>query len=325
MGIPAGMGVAAAGTPNSGDQANAVASGQITAIGPRAPFAFRGPMNLVIWASINQTLTTTAASLAASVGSITGITKGASINSTLVPAGATVEGISGNNFNITLPPITLPVYPTKASPGVPFDPGISTQSFNVRLPPGSNVAALLGATVTVPSTAMGVTMPAATTVTAIVQADIAPTTENRGNSPGRPGIIQLSAKPTAVPNAPGTPQVVIQLQFAPTGNAIAASGSDTAATFTGGLTSITFSASVALERSFDGGLTWVPCNIPTNSATVIPAIWTAGPVSLTFGEPEKNVLYRLNALDYASGTINYRVSQTGGAAESLAIGPLSGG
>ena len=47
------------------------------------------------------------------------------------------------------------------------------------------------------------------------------------------------------------------------------------------------------------------------------------PVSLTFGEPERNVLYRTNCLAYTSGTINYRISQTGGANESLAIGPLT--
>jgi hypothetical protein len=33
----------------------------------------------------------------------------------------------------------------------------------------------------------------------------------------------------------------------------------------------------------------------------------------------------LNCLAWTSGTINFRISQTGGAAESLAIGPLSSG
>ena len=59
--------------PNAGDKANAVLSGTITAVGPTAPFAFRGPMNLVIWASLVTTLTTTAASLNYSVASAVGL------------------------------------------------------------------------------------------------------------------------------------------------------------------------------------------------------------------------------------------------------------
>ena len=56
------------------------------------------------------------------------------------------------------------------------------------------------------------------------------------------------------------------------------------------------------------------------------AQFTAGtPVSVTFGEPEKNVLYRLNCIAYTSGTINYRFSQTAGANEALNFGPLTSG
>ena len=40
MGIPSGIGVGAAGTPPSGDQATAVVTGTLTAVGPGDPFAF---------------------------------------------------------------------------------------------------------------------------------------------------------------------------------------------------------------------------------------------------------------------------------------------
>lgn len=212
MGIPAPNGVAASGLPPKGDQANAVLSGTILAVGPTAPFAFRGPMNLVLYASINTALTTTADSAAASVVSATGLAAGDAIYSPagLVPAGATVGALSGTNVTLGLP--------------------TNTQLAQV------------------------------------------------------------------------------------------AGGTDNAAIFTGA--AITFNATVQLERSFDGGSTWIVCNQGSSGAL---AQWTTGPISLTFGEPEKNVLYRLNCTAYSSGTINYRISQTGGAAESLAIGPLSGG
>jgi hypothetical protein len=171
---------------------------------------------------------------------------------------------------------------------------------------------LLGATVTVPSTAEGVTYPAGTTVTQIIQAEVAST----ANSPGQSAILQLSNAPTAVPvdNQPR------YLRFAFTANGVDKTGADTAATFTGA--AIQFAATVQIERSMDGGSTWVVCNVGGDG---VLAQFTTGPVSLTFGEPEKEVLYRWNCIAYASGTLNYRISQTGGAAESLAIGPLSGG
>ena len=210
MGIPAPAGVAASGTPPPGDQANAVLSGTITAIGPQTAFAFRGPMNLWLYASINTALTTTAGSTAATVGSGTGLAAGDAINSVNVPPGTVAAVVSGTNVTLKLPP------------------GVAAS-----------------------------------------------------------GIL---------------------------------TGTDTAATFTGA--AIVFSATVQLERSFDGGKTFIVCNLGGGG---ILAQWLAGPISITFGEPEKNVLYRLNCTVWTSGTINYRISQTGGAAESLAVGPLSGG
>jgi hypothetical protein len=81
---------------------------------------------------------------------------------------------------------------------------------------------------------------------------------------------------------------------------------------------------VQLERSFDGGATFIAGNIGAGALAQFTGA-AVTPVDLTFGEPEKNVLYRLNCLAWTSGTINFRISQTGGAAESLAIGPLSSG
>jgi hypothetical protein len=306
MGIPAGIGVAAAGLPNAGDQANAVVSGQITAVGPTAPFACRGPMNAAIWNSINTALTTTKGSLAATVASATGLAAGNAINSINVPDGTTIGALAGTNVTLALPPVTYPAS------------GANTINGGVTLPPGSNVAALLGATVTVPSTGNAngfgtATLPAGTTVVAINQTDIAPSS----NSPGRPGIIVLSNAFTVVQSN----NLPVPLQFAPTGNAITTTGADAKATFTGAL--VTWDATVQLERSFDGGSTFIVCNIG-GTGTLAQYLDLAS-VSLTFGEPEKEVLYRLNCIEYTSGTINYRISQTGGAAESLAIGPLTSG
>lgn len=297
MSVPAPNGVDASGLPPPGDQANAVLSGIITAIGPTAPFAFRGPMNVAIWNSIKTALTTTKGSLAASVASATGLAVGNAINSQNVPLGTTIGVLAGTNVTLALPPLSYPAS------------GLIVGNLAVTLPPGSNVNALLGATVTAPS-GSGVTLPAATTVNLILEADVAAST----NSAGVPGIIQLSAAPTVVPTDPN-PRF---LNFAPTGNAIPTTGADANATFTGGL--IVYNATIQLERSFDGGSTFVVCNLGTGGAL---AQWTTGPISFTFGEPEKQTLYRLNCIAYTTGTINYRISQTGGAAESLAIGQLT--
>lgn len=79
-----------------------------------------------------------------------------------------------------------------------------------------------------------------------------------------------------------------------------------------------WSGSVQLERSFDGGTTWIVCGIGGAGAQ---AVWTTGTdVSIVVGEPEKGVLYRLNCTAISEGPINYRFSTTGMAAVSLAIG-----
>ena len=297
MGIPAALGVSASGLPPLNDQANAVSSGVISAIGPTIPFAFRGPMDLSLWASVNTTLTTTAGSLSATVASATGLAIGNAINSTKVPAGTTIGNLSGTTVTLAVPPICLPSR-------------ISTPNF-VSVP---DTTGLLGATVTVPSTAERTTLPANTTVALIVTPSI-PSAAN--GTAGSWGVVQLSASfTTSDPLSEAIP-----LNFARTANAVTSAGADAAATFTGA--AINFSATIQIERSFDGGKTWIVAS--SDRIGTIAQFTTGTPVSITFGEPEKNVLYRLNCIAYTSGTVNYRISQTGGAAESLAVGPLSNG
>ena len=303
MGVPPGNGVNASGQPPVNDQASAVLSGVFTAVGPSAPFAFRGPMNMLLYASLVDALATTALSLAATVNSAAELAIGTAINSKNVPPGTTIGAIAGTDVTLAPPPVTYP--------GI-----LNPVTGQVTLPPGSNVAALLGATVTIPSTASPATLPANTTVLAINQVDIAATSNGPAGSPGTPGIITLSNAPLSAPanNQP------IPLQFALGADAITVSGADAAAVFTGA--GVVYTGNVQLERSFDGGKTFVLCNIGTGTL----AQFNEGtPVSVTFGEPEKNVLYRLNCTALSGGNINYRISQTGGANEALAIGPLYNG
>jgi hypothetical protein len=299
MSIPAPIGVASTGQPNLGDQANVVVTGTLSAVAPGDMVSVRGPANFECYASINTSLATTAGSLSATVGSATGLANGNAINSVNVPRGTTIGLLSGTTVTLALPARFHPCF------------NLSLSSNQISVWTGGPTSKLLGSTVTTVSDAEQVTIPANTTVTQIIQNEIAPTNTN----PGQPGIVQLSAAPTAVPPDPN-PRF---LRFALTGSAITASSTDANATFTGA--AITFSATVQVERSFDGGRTWVVCN---SGGTGTLAQYTAGPVSLTFGEPEKETLYRWNCIVYSNGTINYRISETGGAAESLAY-PLSGG
>src|SRR5580704_13153856 len=226
MGIPAPLGVAAAGLPNLGDQANAVVSGQIKAVGPTAPFAFRGPMNLLVWGSVVATLTTTAGSLAATLNSASGLATGNAIASKNVPPGTTVGVLSGTNVTLALPPITLS--------GTADTTGVISGL--------ESTAGLLGATVTVPSNNEGVTLPAATTVTAIIQ----PAVPAGLLVPAQRGKVQLSAAPTAVPAVIGP----VPFQFAPTANGVTVTGADAAANFTGA--AVNYAGTINIERSFDG-------------------------------------------------------------------------
>lgn len=293
MGIGLPLGVGANGKPPFSDQANAVVSGTITAIGPTQPFELFGPFNLVFYGQINTALTTTAGSLNVSVASGAGLAAGVAVNSANAPPGSTLATLVGTAGTLAIPPITL-------------EGQVNTSDAAVR---GLvSTAGLLGATVT------GDGIPSGTTVLSIP----VPAVQNPSFPGGAstPGEIILSHQPTiATPNPNplnpnGTP-----LTFLRNGNAITVSGADAAAIFTGA--GITYSGTINIERSFDGGKTFVLCNIG-GSGTI--AQYTAGtPVSLSFGDPERNVAYRLNATTFASGICAYRFSTTGGAAVSLAV------
>lgn len=80
-----------------------------------------------------------------------------------------------------------------------------------------------------------------------------------------------------------------------------------------------WSGTVRLERSFDGGTTWIVCGI---GGAGVQAVYNTGTdVSVVVGDPERGVLYRLNCTAFVSGPINYRMSTTGPAA--IAMTPAS--
>lgn len=287
MALAAPPGVAASGQPPAGDAANYVASGVLSAVGPGQAFSIRGPFNLFIWTAIDTALTITQGSLAATVGSAAGLAVGNAINSVKVPPGTTIGALSGTNVTLAPPPVTF--Y------------GI-TNTEQAQIAGLLSTAGLNGAGVSGPG------IPAGTTVTGILKAAV----PGNNNVPTIPGVVSISATPTSAPNIYQYPQPFV---FTVGAAAItASSGADANATFTGN--AVTWTGTVQLERSFDGGSTFIVCN-GSVGAYFTPAQWTSGPVSVAFGEPEKHMLYRLNCLAYSSGPINWRASATGQAAETL--------
>lgn len=65
----------------------------------------------------------------------------------------------------------------------------------------------------------------------------------------------------------------------------------------------TFSATVAVQKSFDGGTTFIPVLDDTQT----PVAFTQSS-AFEFSEVELGVLYRLNCGTFVSGTVNYRMS-----------------
>lgn len=74
----------------------------------------------------------------------------------------------------------------------------------------------------------------------------------------------------------------------------------------------TFSATTVLQKSFDGGVTWIAVTYANSSNT---AISLTASTSLVLFEPERGVLYQLSTT-YVSGTVNYRMSMNGGMAQT---------
>lgn len=90
--------------PPSGDIANAVLSGTISALGPTQAFPCYGAFNVFMRPFKTTTLTTTAASSAATVASATGLAAGQTIVSDNVPDGTTIGAIAGTNITLAFPP-----------------------------------------------------------------------------------------------------------------------------------------------------------------------------------------------------------------------------
>ncbi len=285
MGINAPQGVSAFGNPASGDQANSVVSGQLTAVGPGLSFPFSGPYNLSVWGSVSSALTTTAGSTSASVVSGTGIAAGCSVNSTNVPAGTTWATFSGTSGTLAFPTLQ-----TTANTST-----LTTAISGIDIP----TAQLVGATVSGPG------IPAGTTVVAVVT----PWSSGSNAVPDTLGTVQLSAAPTASANG-------VVLSFALSATSVT-TGTDANASFTGSGT--TYSATWFLMRSFDGGKSWVNATLPNTAGTLV-SMSSGAPFSQVINEPERGVLQRIVVTAYTSGTINYRMSATGGAAMSVGLG-----
>lgn len=256
--------------------------GTIAAVGPGQAFGIWGPMNLIVWAEIASALTTADGSASASVASGTNISAGDTIVSDNVPYGTTVKTIAGANITMAFPIQTW--FGTLSS-------GSTTVAMDANQP--ADLETLVGATV--------------------VNNDYiaAATTVSSADNDAR--TITLSAAPTSVPVAPGP----VQIQFEPSANVITETGADAAAYFIGAATPI--AATWQIERSFDGGRTWHVANI---GGTGQQAIYANIGASMAFGDPEANMLYRVNCTVY-TGTANvrvkYRISTTGQASSSIAL------
>ena len=286
MGVSAPLGVTEFTPPPANDRANALVSGAFVGVGPSKPLNMVGWGNLCIWASYNTALTTTAGSTAATVGAAGSIAAGAAINSVNVPRGTTVASIVGSAVTLALPTLTL----------------AGVLQSNGQISNLASTAGLIGSAVSGPG------IPAGAIVGAILVPAISAPSYQGGQA--QLGTVQLST-PATTPQVGSAPQA---FSFALTGNAVTA-GVDNAALFTGA--GITYTGTVQLERSFDGGATFIVGNIGAGTL----AQFAAGtPVSTLLSEPESGVLYRFNCTAYTSGVINYRLSTTGSAGGSLPTG-----
>ena len=294
MGIPATNGIGFIGPVPAGDRASQVQTGTFSAVGTSIPIPIMGPFNIAIWASVNTALTVTGGSLSASVVSGTGLGAGGAINSVNVPRGVTWATFSGTSGTLVMPTYQLAGRTSVST---------SQYGFPVIKDLGRTTS-LVGSTVTGPG------IPANTTVVSIIQAfGVA------ANGAVQYGIVRLSATPTSAASLKEPPTI---FSFAIADGAIA-SGTDANAVFTGA--GVTYSGSIQIERSFDGGGTWVVANSGGGGSLAIFAAGT--PVSIAFGEPELGVLYRLNCTTYSSGTINYRISSSGAATMALSYNQLA--
>lgn len=81
-----------------------------------------------------------------------------------------------------------------------------------------------------------------------------------------------------------------------------------------------WNASVQVERSVNGGTTWVVAGVGGGGQQAVYNVPNQD-VSVQAFEPEAGVVYRFDCTSYTSGTINYRMSTTGGSATSSIWNP----
>lgn len=135
----------------------------------------------------------------------------------------------------------------------------------------------------------------------------------------------IPATPPVVPTPPANDKANLVYSSAQAGNApFTATGQTGAVEIFGPFNLVIYGSggpngawvgTARLERSFDGGTTWIVASAGGGQAS-----WSTGTdLSFVFGEPEKGVLYRLNCTAYTSGTINWRFSTSGVAAMSLGL------
>lgn len=125
---------------------------------------------------------------------------------------------------------------------------------------------------------------------------------------------------------PGGKEQASQLlagQFTATGqsSAIPIYGAFNALIYGSGGLNTAWVGTVRLERSFDGGTTWIVCGTGGSGAQASYA--TGADVSVTLIEPERGVLYRFNCTAFSSGTILYRISSSSGAVQTWQPGIAS--
>jgi hypothetical protein len=291
MGIPLPLGLDANIPPPVGDLANEVASWVMSGVGPGPAMNIYGAFNAVAYATVNDALTTTAASSAFTVAAGDGIAVGSSVNGVNVPPGTTVKTFAG-----TAGTFAFPVYGLGGT--------YTTNAAQITAMVQTNY--LVGATIVHPD------WPVGTTVTGIVQ----PFVQGPGGARTL-GIVSTSQKPLNNSPRPGHPlggngrnRIYFQLT-----NSGVTAGTDAAAVFSG--PTIEFVGTLELERSFDAGATWVTCNIGGGGQL---AQYSAGtPVSFIAGECERGVAYRWNCTAYTSGSITTRISTTGQAATTIGL------
>lgn len=135
--------------------------------------------------------------------------------------------------------------------------------------------------------------------------------------------INFAATGSILPPAGDQANEVIAGTFTAIGTSVAAPiyGMFNVAIYGSGGPNGLWSATVQLERSFDGGVTWIVCGVGgTGTQAVYVSTGSAGAdVSVTVNEPERGVGYRLHCPAYVSGTIHYRISTTGVLGTSFGI------